>query len=71
MKTNATPEARDDFQQLALDLPPRTELWLGGSGASSVSKGIKREGLLVLDDLPHFERNLARLKAQPWAEARL
>jgi DNA-binding transcriptional MerR regulator len=63
MQTNATPAVLDDVRQLAADLPLSSELWLGGSGASTVSKGLTRDGLLVLHDLTHFERHLARLKA--------
>ncbi len=63
MKTNATPAAVDDVHQLAAELPLSSELWLGGSGASAVANGLTRDGLLVLQDLIHFERHLARLKA--------
>lgn len=63
MKTNATPVAMDDVHQLAAELPLSSELWLGGSGASTVTNGLTRDGLLVLEDLTHFERHLARLKA--------
>jgi DNA-binding transcriptional MerR regulator len=65
MKTNATPAVLDDVHQLAAELTQGSELWLGGSGASAVSNGITRDGLLVLQDLTHFERQLARLKTAP------
>lgn len=64
MKTNATPAAVAEVRQLAGELPSNTELWLGGSGASTVSNGLTRDGLLVLQDLTHFERHLTRLKAK-------
>jgi len=63
MKTNATPAVVDDVRQLAAQLPLSCELWLGGSGASTVSDGLMRDGLLALQDLRHFERHLIRLKA--------
>lgn len=63
MKTNAMPAVLGEVRQLAAELPSTTELWLGGSGASTVSNGLTRDGLLVLQDLTHFERHLARLKA--------
>ena len=62
MDTNATPAVLDDIHRLASDLPVATELWLGGSGASRISDGLVRGGLLVLEDLTQFERHLARLK---------
>ena len=62
MDTNATPAVLDDIHRLASDLPAATELWLGGSGASRISDGLVRGGLLVLEDLTQFERHLARLK---------
>jgi hypothetical protein len=65
MKTNATPAAVEEVRQLAGELPSTTELWLGGSGASTVSDGLARDGLLLLQDLTIFERHLARLKATP------
>jgi hypothetical protein len=63
MKTNSTPTVVEDVHQLARELPSTTELWLGGSGAPTVSNGLMRDGLLVLQDLTHFERHLTRLKA--------
>lgn len=69
METNATPAVLDDVHQLAAELPLSSELWLGGSGASTVSNGITRDGLLVLQDLTHFERHLARLKTAPSRES--
>lgn len=71
MKTNATSAVRDDVDRLASELPATTELWLGGSGASEVSNGVVRSGLVVLQDLAHFERHLARLKATPSRESGL
>ena len=71
MSTNATPAVLEDVRQLATELPVRSELWLGGSGASTVSNGITRGGLLVLQDLTHFERHLARLKATSRRESGL
>ena len=71
MKTNATPAVVDDVHQLAAELPLSSELWLGGSGASTVSNGITRDSILVLQDLTHFERHLARLKAASSRESRL
>jgi|SRR5579871_1011948 len=64
MKTNATPAVVEEVRQLSEALPTTTELWLGGSGASSVSNGIAREGFLVLQDLTHFEQHLTRLSAK-------
>jgi methanogenic corrinoid protein MtbC1 len=63
MKTNATSAVVSDVHQLAAGLPSRSELWLGGGGAATVANGLTRDGLLVLQDLRHFERHLARLKA--------
>jgi DNA-binding transcriptional MerR regulator len=63
MKTNAMPTVVEEVRLLAAELPSTTELWLGGSGASTVSNGLTRDGLLVLQDLTHFERHLTRLKA--------
>jgi DNA-binding transcriptional MerR regulator len=71
MKTNATPAVRDDVHRLASELPVTTELWLGGGGASAVSGGVVRDGLVVLQDLTHFERHLARLKATSSRESGL
>ena len=68
MKTNATTPVLDDVRQLAAELTQASELWLGGSGAATVSNGITRDSLLVLEDLAHFERHLARLKAGPSRE---
>lgn len=66
MEINATPAVGEEVRQLAAELPSTVELWLGGTGASAVSRGIVREGLLVLQDFSHFERQLARL----WASRR-
>ena len=63
MKSNVTSAVRGDVDRLASELPETTELWLGGSGATAVTNGAVRDGLIVLEDLTHFERHLTRLKA--------
>lgn len=64
MKTNATTAAQEDVRRLAAELPATTELWLGGSGASTIADGVLRSGLMVLMDLADFERHLARMKVR-------
>ncbi len=69
MKTNATPAVLEDVHQLAAELPLSSELWLGGSGASTISAGLTRDGFLVLQDFTHFERHLTRLSAKSTRES--
>jgi len=71
MKVNATPAVLEDMHELAAELPSSSELWVGGSGASTVASGLIRDGLLVLQDLTHFERHLARLKTASSKESAL
>ncbi len=61
MKVNATRVARADIRRLARELPAAVELWLGGSGAAAVTRGVEREDSLVMEDLESFERHLTRL----------
>ncbi|MBI5085684.1 MAG: cobalamin B12-binding domain-containing protein, partial [Acidobacteria bacterium] len=69
MKTNATPAVRDEVHRLAAELPPTTEVWLGGSGAEAMLSGAAGSRLVVLEDLIHFEQHLSRLKAVPRRES--
>lgn len=62
METNSTPALRADLSLLAGDLPVATELWIGGSGRTSVSSAVRRPGTVILDDLVSFEQNLNRLE---------
>jgi DNA-binding transcriptional MerR regulator len=62
MKSNLTLEVRDDLRMIASELPPSSELWLGGSGAAEAVAGIHRKSTLCLDDLPDFERHLSRIQ---------
>jgi len=64
MQTNATPAVRQEIHRLAAELPPATELWLGGTGAAEAATGMLRSGALILEDLPDFEQHLTRLKAK-------
>ena len=45
MKVNATPAVHSELRSLTATLPPATELWAGGSGASEMMAGIHREGV--------------------------
>jgi len=71
MKVNATPAVQEAMHELAAELPSSSELWLGGSGASTVASGLTRDGFLVLQDFTHFERHLSRLKATSPKESAL
>jgi len=63
MQMNATPSACAEVDWIASRLPATTELWLGGTGALAASRGVIRPKAFQLEDLPHFERQLMRLKA--------
>jgi len=62
MKSNLTPEVRDDLRIIAAELPPSSELWLGGSGAAEAVAGVHRKSAFCLEDLPDFERQLSRIQ---------
>lgn len=62
MQMNATPSACREIGLIASGLPVTTELWIGGSGAITASRGVIRKKLFILQDLPDFERQLLRLK---------
>lgn len=62
-QVNATAAVRDEVRQLALELPPHIELWLGGDGAAEVFHDRLREGFVLLPDLLEFEKNLQRVRS--------
>ncbi len=64
MKINATSSVRQDVGQLASELPAGAELWVGGSGAPEAVDGVAPGRVFTLEDLPDFERHLARLKVK-------
>lgn len=62
MRTNASLAVRKDIHRLASELPPATELWIGGTGANQVTDPASRKRALIIEDLAEFERHLSRVK---------
>lgn len=60
MDTNATAGVRAEVARLAGELPPATELWIGGSGRTAA--GSHLPNTVLLDDLATFEQHLGRLE---------
>jgi DNA-binding transcriptional MerR regulator/methylmalonyl-CoA mutase cobalamin-binding subunit len=54
-------QAAREVQAIVRGLPASSELWLGGRDAPQLGKLLRRERLLVLDDLTAAEAELARL----------
>jgi hypothetical protein len=56
-------------RRVARELPPETELWLGGRGAAAVGAAIGSGRAVVLDQMPLLEIELARVCAPAAARA--
>ncbi len=69
MQMNANAAARQEVDWIASRLPAATELWLGGSGACKALRGVAGSKAFQLQNLPDFERHLARLKLRQSPQA--
>ncbi len=51
-------------RQVAVELPPRTELWVGGAQSDEITTAIKQTRALWLSDFDELEKHLQRLGAR-------
>lgn len=57
-------QAVTNIGKVASNLPPRVELWIGGSNAEALVQSIRRTPAIYLETFDHFEQQLTRLGAR-------